>query len=56
MKVSELFLDHLAAVLQRTTQEETNLLLSLRVCVKQKRHEVLINNTHMGQGLEEAVL
>lgn len=55
MKVSESFLDHLAAVLQRKTQEEVNLLLSLRVCVKQKRHEVLIN-IYMGQGLEEAVL
>lgn len=48
----ELFLHHLAAVLQRKTQEETNLLPSLRVCVKQKRHAVLIN-IHMGQGLDE---
>lgn len=57
VKVSELFLDRLAAVLQRRTQEETNSLLSLRACVKQKqkRHEVLIN-THMGRVLEEAVL
>lgn len=34
VKVSELFLDHLAAVLQKP-QGETGLLLSLRVCVKQ---------------------
>lgn len=52
VKVLELFLHHLAVVLQRKTQEETNLLLSLRVCVKQKKHAVLIN-THMGQGLDE---
>lgn len=53
MKVLELFLDHLAAILQRKTQEETTLLLSLRVCVKQKqkRHEVLISTQ-----MEEAVL
>lgn len=55
VKVLELFLDYLAVVLQRKTQEETGLLLSLGVCIKQKRHEVLIN-THMGQGLDEAVL
>lgn len=35
VKILELFLDHLDAVLQRKTKEETNLLLSLRVCVKQ---------------------
>lgn len=35
VKISELFLNLLDAVLQRKTQEETNLLLSLRVCVKQ---------------------